>query len=319
MVCACSAMTRLQTQVVQTQKIDNFLGMTDRESFWPQPTVTDEGVKSNADWASVAATAVALVNTVTAVNIADKQYKIAKDYYDLARQKWDRFRRIYMPCERKEVTEACNTPEYVPQYKDKSNTYLTSVRYQYGGVKDFLMDMYDRYCICSSDSIFRDVAVLQGMAENDSINFAYREEEARKEAKDDKRWNRRSQALNRGRDIQSQATSYAKAAAGAYGDLGKTIGGVAEGAISALGYFSTRRGTVYPQRTPLRYPGGATVGDGFVGAENGVNGWISPTPSPIESVMSSTLYGYQNINTIYNSNSAISSVVGSQQGQTAGG
>lgn len=319
MVCACSTMAKLQTQVVQTQKIDNFLGMTSKETFWPQPTVTDSGVQSNANWASIAATAVALVNTVTAVNIANKQYKIAKDYYNLARQKWDRFRSVYMPCERKEMAEACQTPEYTPQYYDKGNAYLNAARYEFGGARTVIDDLYDRYCVCPDPTLAQDLAMMQSAAEGDGKNFAYREEEARKEAKDDKRWNRRAQALNRGRDLQSQAISYAKAAAGAYGDLGKTIGGAAEGAVTALGYFSTRRDTVYPQRTPLQYPGGAAVGDGFMGAQNGVNGWISPTPSPIESVMSTNIQGYQNINTTYNSNSAIGSAVGSQQGQTSGG
>lgn len=312
-------MAKLNTQMVHTQKIDNFLGMSSKETFWPQPTVTDAGVQSNAHWASLAATAVAVANTAAAINIANKQYHIAKAYYDLARQKWDRFRHIYMPCERKEVAEACHTPVYTPRYHDQGRAYLNAAKHAFAQARTTIDDLYHRYCVHPDPSLARAFALMRSAAEGDGENFAFRAEEARKDVMDDRRWNRRAQALNRGRDLQSQSITYARAAAAAYGDLGHTIGSAAEGAITALGYFSTRRDIVYPRRTPLQHPGGAAVGAGFIGPQNGVNGWVSPTPDPIESVMATNVQGYQNIHTTYNSNSAIGSAIGSQQGQTSGG
>ncbi|MEB7231905.1 hypothetical protein NEN25_27355, partial [Escherichia coli] len=69
-----------------------------------------------------------------------------------------------------------------------------------------------------------------------SANFARRYEEELKDARDDVRWSRRAEALNRGRNIPADAVRYAEAAADAYNNQGKMLGEAAQGASYALGY-----------------------------------------------------------------------------------
>lgn len=318
MTCACMA-GNWTTGIVETAKVDSFLGMTQKygpNGLYTVPTVTDDGVTTNATWATLAATSVATINTLAAIQIADKQHDIADAYYQLAQKKWDRFKNIYMPCERREMAEACNTPEYDPRYDDLASDYMNEVDKDFAMARQRIDDLYTRYCICPDPSLAQDMALIQSQISGDSGNFAYRYEEARKIAKDDIRWTRRQQALNRGRDLQSTAAQYAKAAAGAYGDMGNTVGTVAQGAMSAIGYFANRNDTNYPQRAEIQrpQPGGSMVGDGFQGGgpENGTSGWISNTPQSA-GLLDPNIAGYNNLNTTYTSPNAVTSSIGAQQ------
>lgn len=323
MACACMAGNwttgNVKVQNVETEKINSFLGMTTKygdNGFYTRPTVTDSGVEKNAEYATLAATAVATINTLAAIEIANKQYDIANDYYKLAQQKWDRFKSTYMPCERKEMAEACNTPEYEKRYDEQASDYMNEVDKNFAMARRRIDDLYARYCICPDPSLAQDMALIQSQIAGDSGNFAYRYEEGRKIAKDDVRWTRRQQALNRGRDLQSNAAQYAKAAADAYGNLGNAVGSAAQGAISAIGYFSNRNDTIYPQRTPIRrpQPSGSMVGAGFQGVtpENGTYGWISSTPFS-SGALDPNISGYNNLSTTYTTPNAVTSSVGAQQ------
>lgn len=325
MACACSVgewtTGTVNTNTVETENIKTFLGMSRKhgeDGFYPVPQVTDMGIERNANWASLAASGIAAVNTIAAIDIARKQYNIARDYYKLAKRKWDRFLDKYGPCERKEMAEACNTPEYDPKYDERGAEYGNEVSAAFSDVGNRMDAVFRQYCICPDESLVSDMDLTRSIVEADSVNFAYRREENRKIAQDDRRWTRRQQALNRGRDLQSNAAKYAEMAANAYGDVGANIGKAAGGAMTALGYFQNRRDTAYPQRTDLNRPGGAMVGDGFVGLtpENGTYGWISPAPSPVDGSMS--VYNYSNTNTVYSTPDAIGSMVGAQQPSSSG-
>lgn len=327
MVCACATGTwttgLVVTNTVNTENVLSFLGMKskyaddDTTGFYPNPKVTDTGVEGNAQWSSLAATAVATLNTVAAIRIADKQYDIARAYYALARRKWDRFRDKYMPCERAEMSEACNTPEYVPQYGPSSTTWMAEVDRCFGQARTRVDQLNALYCICPDLSLAQDMSLQASIAAGDTGNFAYRYEEHRKDAKDDVRWTRRQQALNRGRDLQSTAARYAEAAANAYGDAGNNIGRAAEGAISAIGYFSNRNNTTYPQRQQIQRPSNQFLGGAFIGAqpETGEYGFANQDPLRINTQVE----GYSNPFTPYTSNNSVTSVVGAQQPSSSGG
>ena len=323
MACACMAGNwttgNVKVQNVETEKIVNFLGMTEKfgdDGFYSVPTVTDSGVERNARYATLAATTVATINTLAAIEIATKQFNIASDYYTLARQKWDRFRNAYMPCERREMAEACSTPEYEKRYDEQASDYMNEVDKNFAMASRRIDDLYARYCVCPDPSLAQDIALIQSQIAGDSGNFAYRYEEGRKIAKDDVRWTRRQQALNRGRDLQSTATQYAKAAADTYGNMGDAVGTAAQGAMSAIGYFSSRNDTIYPQRAQLQrpQPGGATVGDGFYSAGQGNegDGWVSRAALS-SGVLEPNISGYNNLSTTYTAPNAITSSVGAQQ------
>lgn len=327
MACACAAGNwstgKVTTNTVNTENVKTFLGMKskysddDRSGFYPNPKVTDTGVKGNATWSSLAATAVATINTIAAIKIANKQYDIARSYYKMARQKWDRFKDKYMPCERTEMNEACNTPEYTKDYDGKSATWKQEVTRNFGNARAGIDRLNALYCICPDPSLAQDMALMESLAAVDTANFAYRYEEHRKDAKDDIRWTRRQQALNRGRDLQSTAARYAEAAANAYGDVGAKIGQAASGAMEAIGYFNNRNGTVYPQRSPLQRPSASMMGGVFIGAqpENGQYGFIFNDPMQINTQIDN----YGNPFTPYTTNDSITSVAGAQQPSSSGG
>lgn len=283
--------TEVKTETIE--KIENFLGMTKKngkeDGFWPEPQVTDVGVKSNAKWARLAAVAVATFNTLAMIRIAEKQLDIANEYYKLSRRNWDRFREIFEPCERKEIAEACSTPLYQPKYDQQAAEYMSEVDRTFGVAEDRIADLYKRYGICHDPSLSRDIALARSQVAGDSGNFAYRYEEFRKIARDDVRWNRRSQALNRGRDLPSDAVKYAKAAADAFNEQGNMLGSAAQGAMTALGYFSARNETTYPQ-APRRAQSPYLVGQ----APNGVYGWIGNNPMPVGADVSGAQYTAQN-------------------------
>lgn len=327
MACACSmgnwSTGKVTTNTVNTENVKTFLGMKskyaddDSSGFYPNPKVTDIGVEGNAQWSSLAATAVATINTLAAIKIANKQYDIARSYYKMAQQKWDRFKNKYMPCERREMNEACNTPEYTARYDASAQTWMNEVERNFAQARSRIDVLNALYCVCPDPSLAQDMSLMTSLAAGDTGNFAYRYEEHRKDAKDDVRWTRRQQALNRGRELQSTAARYAEAAANAYGDVGSKIGQAAEGAMSAIGYFTNRNDTIYPQRQPLQRPANQYLGGAFIGAqpENGEYGFINSDPMRINTQVD----GYSNPFTPYTSNNSITSVVGSQQPSSSGG
>lgn len=327
MACACSAGNwqtgKVTTNTVNTENVKTFLGMKskyaddDSSGFYPNPKVTDTGVEGNANWSALAATAVATLQTIAAIKIANKQYDIARAYYKMAQQKWDRFKNKYMPCERTEMNEACNTPEYTALYDQTASSWVNEVDRNFGQARSRIDRLNALYCICPDPSLAQDMELMESMASGDTANFAYRYEEHRKDAKDDVRWTRRQQALNRGRDLQSTAARYAEAAANAYGDVGGKINQAAEGAMSAIGYFMNRNDTVYPQRQPLQRPANAFLGGAFVGAQpqNGEYGFIYNDPMQINTQIDN----YGNGFTPYTSNNTITSTVGAQQPSSSGG
>lgn len=279
MPCVAVATQTVTTQTVNTQNVARVgvvenINNVDNVAFkdWKPPTWDNAGELKEKFWQKAAAVAVATANTVAMIAIARKQYKIAKDYANLAKDKWDRFRTVYMPCEMKELAEACQTAEYEKKYDEQANRYGSVVRQVFPVMDERLQALARRYYLCLDMSFIRDLAFMQTTAVGDATNFAYRYEEARKEAQDDLRWNRRANALNRGRDIEANAVKYADMASRIYDDVGGTIKQGLEGALSGLGYLSARAPTQYPTSNGA-FSSAATV-NGMTG-----NGSLRPTVS----------------------------------------
>lgn len=228
--------------------VQSFLGsmsMTQGD-FWPRPEVTDSSVNATAALAELAAVAVATINTAMQLKIADMQWDIANKYYHLAFRKWKWFKDTYMPCETAEMLEICNMPEYEKRYDSLANEYISSARTAVDPIDDEILRIAQARCLCFDPKLTKDFALLGNMIETDSGNFAYRYEEARKIRKDDLRWNRRSQSLNRGRDIQSNAVKYGAMAVEGLDNSAATFNNFANGASRFLGYFGARQDTNFP-------------------------------------------------------------------------
>lgn len=220
--------------------MSTIIGNTGAATVTNTTGVTDSGVVTSEGLAKAAQIAIAVLNTVAALEISQRQIKLARDYFNLAKEMRDFWNSTYRDCEVTHAGEACGAPLYTPQYDLTAGRYVASVRQQFRKGYDNLVRVAGRYCTGLTATTLKDIALAESMAVGDAVNMAYRYEEARKEAKDDVRWSRRDSVLALGRGIAKQAQSYAVLASDAYGNLGKQANAATEGAFQALGYMNNR-------------------------------------------------------------------------------
>lgn len=213
-----------------------------------QAGITDSGLDYAANIAKAAAVAVAVVNTTAAIKIASDQEKIAKDYLNISKSQQNYYYEVYVPCEDKELEEACSAELYEKHESVQIGRMKNSVRNQFSGVIDKEIKCSSRYCTGRLASIIKDRLASEAAALATAANLAKRYEEDYADAQDDLRWARRSQALARGRDMMAQAVSFSGFAYGLFGKLGDQAQKGAAGAMGYLGYASARNPTEYPQR-----------------------------------------------------------------------
>lgn len=216
--------------------------------------ITDSGLTWAARAAQAAAVLVAGYNTAAAVKMAEKQESLAKGYLNIAKEQRNYFNELYAPCEDAEISEACNPEPYEMHSDSTAGRMMATVRHQFAGRPEKDVACIGRYCTGKVAAVIKDLSVAEGQALAAVFGLGVRYEEARKEAKDDLQWNRRAQALNRGRDLLAEAVDYSGFAYGLFGRLGAQAAQGAAGAVGYLGYASTRRDTVYPERVPLTRP-----------------------------------------------------------------
>ncbi|RQH06621.1 hypothetical protein [Paraburkholderia dinghuensis] len=213
-----------------------------------QDARTDNGWVSSTTIAQLAATAVAVINTLAALEMSAREYQIANGYYNLALQLRNYWNNTFVPCETAAVAYACSQPLYQPLYNETAGRYIASVKQQFADALNNVVNCANRFCTGLTQSMIKDITIAEAQAIGDAQNYAYRYEEAREEAMDDRRWARIMNALGLGRNLLGDAASYAKTAAGLYGLLGQQAGAGAAGALYALGYERNRNQTVYPTR-----------------------------------------------------------------------
>lgn len=213
---------------------------------WVAPEWGDEGQTAENTWYKAALIAVATINTIAQIAIAQKRYQIAKDYANIAKDKWNRFKNSYAPFEQEMLSEAGNEPIYIPDYDQARRNYTYWNENAFGEADRRMALMARTFSLCVDSSLTRDMAIAQALATDDAVNFGYRWEEAYARLRNDMRWNRRSNLLNLGRDLEAMAANYAGAANTILSGLGAMANEGANGAISLLGYLNERRDTAYP-------------------------------------------------------------------------
>ena len=81
-----------------------------RFCHWAAP---EWGAKGESAWNklfTVAQLAVAVANALAQQEIADKKQDLAESYYQMAEDKWNRFKNKYMPLEKKLLNEVSTEP-----------------------------------------------------------------------------------------------------------------------------------------------------------------------------------------------------------------
>lgn len=207
--------------------------------------VTDSGLTSAAFVANVAATAVAVINTAAALDIARDQEKLAKDYLRISQEQNQYYYDVYVPCEDAEIREACSRPLYTPHEDTTIGRSVVSARNISAG--SLKVPCLDRYNTGRNAAIIKDQVLAEAGSVALAANLGRRIEEDYGEAMDDLRWARRSAALSRGRGMMAQTVSFSGFAMGLFGKLGEQA---AQGAAGAIGYLAYSANRGQPGRAP---------------------------------------------------------------------
>lgn len=208
---------------------------------WAAPQYGDTGVSAENTWKQAALVAVATLNTIAQFLIAQKRFNIAKEYADIAEDRWKRFKNDYMPFENQMVYESRITPEYVPQYLKVVAQYADYATSAFNKGQSHLAKIKKKYGLCFGTSLSDDLNTAQAIIRNDGVSFAFRDEENYALDMSDLRWGRRSAMGNVGRDNLAISANYAQAANTALAELGNLASEGASGAAYALGYIGERR------------------------------------------------------------------------------
>lgn len=213
---------------------------------WAAPEWGDSGDSFEKDLYNLALVAVATLNTLAQIEIADKQYSLAKDYLNLSKDRRNRFRDAYGPFEQQMLQETFAVPIFVANYSQAQTDGASNAREAFTEANERLTEFAKQYNLCFSESLINDLQNCGGIASDDGVNFNYRDEENYAILKNDQRWNRRLNLLNLGRDLHAQSASYAQAANQTLAGLSNLANEGTQGAIGLLGYLYERRETQYP-------------------------------------------------------------------------
>lgn len=221
---------------------------------WAAPTYTTSG--SQTDRALWIAAQVVLSTALIGLNtyLQNKQYDIAKQYTDLSKQRWERFRDHYAALEKKMLNEVSGTSEPKPDYEDAKSRGNTAVNIAFGHMATDMTRYAKAYALCIDDSLNSDR--WKTLARDDTVNFNYRDAENFATYQSDKRWNRRSDILNIGNGNASTAFSYASQAAPAFGSVAASLNQAGQGLSQFFGYMANRNETSYPAQFSAAAPYG---------------------------------------------------------------
>ena len=195
---------------------------------------------------SVLMAAASAYNTGQAINFANKQYDMAKQYLKIS-QWWNNYKRTYFdPVEDQELSEALALTEETPYYDIARGRAQTAGRIRFKNAVNKAVQCTSEYCTGLRGALLRDTLAQEATTVASLANFGYRQERSYIESRGDVRWKRMVATASRGRGMQAQAVSQSQLAYGIYGSLGEAAGKGASGAAALGGYFWNREDTIYP-------------------------------------------------------------------------
>lgn len=243
---------------------------------WAAPEVSDVGENGWSMAFKAASLVIAIANGVAQSEIADKQQDLAEGYYDMVKFKWDRFSKQYMPLELKLLNEVSTTPIRELDCIGAENRALTAVNSSWDGITGFVSRRAKALRLCVDDTSLAMLDSRRALMSVDAENFNLTDEQWYTDLKNDQRWNRRSNILNLGRNLSSEALKYGDAARAMFGQVGGQIEKAAGGVMQALGYYGARNDTYY-STTFLGSGGGNLVSIGSsVGSNPAASGSVNP-------------------------------------------
>lgn len=207
---------------------------------WTSPTYGSQGEMGWTIAFKAAELAIAIANSAAQQQIADAQMDLADRWFSHQKYKWTRFQNAYLPLEKKLVQETAYVP--MPTLDcDNAEARAHNQTKRTGQVLDnWMARKFKGLRICGHASSVRRCEVNACAVHVDCYNFNLADERWYKDFQEDKRWNNRSNVLNLGRNMDSQAQSYGDLAGKIFGAVGQQLDRFGSAAMTALGYFGTR-------------------------------------------------------------------------------
>ena len=215
-------------------------------STLPRSGPSDSGQTIVAKLLSAAAIAAAAYNTAKAVKIATDQWKMAKNYWQLAHNWLDHYKNNYAPVEDQEVNEALNIPVIEPEYETARGRSRVIAHLEFKGVVEKTIRCTSEYCTGLREDMLEDLVSAQAAAVALADGLGYRNERAYVESRNDIRFDKMLNTAKRGRDMIADNVSLAQATAKAYGNAFEQSWEGLRGSAYYLGYQSARNPTFYP-------------------------------------------------------------------------
>lgn len=215
-----------------------------RMCAWAAPEYNEIG--EGYDRKAMLVAQAAIYTSIIALNtyVQNQNYKIARAYADLAVDKVERFQNNYVPLELKMLYEVSAMNDILPDYSGSRTRARNANAFAYNSANSEMRRRAKQLALCMDDSL--DLSTDKALLRDDTINFNYRDAETFATYKADKRWNRRSDILNIGRNNHATAFSYAQHANQAFSGFAGAIAQVGNGISGLLGYMNNRNETVYP-------------------------------------------------------------------------
>lgn len=210
------------------------------------PEYGGKGELGWTDFFQAAALIIAIANGVAQSAISDKQQDLADKYYDMARFKWDRFSQKYMPLEKELLAETSSAPIREIDCQGAESRADAAVNLAYDGTDAYVARMAKSYRICLDPTLVAYTDNRRNLMRVDTHNYNLSDERWFTDVKNDQRWNRRSNVLNLGRNLASEALKYGDVSRSLLKQVGGQLDRAAGGVIQALGYYGARHDTYYP-------------------------------------------------------------------------
>lgn len=239
-----------------------------RNCSWAAPEWGPEGENFKSLAWRAAALAIAVANSIAQGQIADMQQDLAESYYDMAEFKWNRFRDKYVPLELKLLNEVRSEPILSLNCADDKSRAAEAVNISYDRMTDYMTTKAKQYHMCIDSTLLMQMERKRTVALADTANYNMTDDQWYVDYRNDKRWNRRSNILDLGRNLSSEAMKYGDVALATMKTVGGQISQAAQGLMTAVGYYGARNDTYYPT-TFLGHSNSALVGIGTV--QSGLN------------------------------------------------
>lgn len=217
-----------------------------RFCHWTPPEYGSTGESLWTNLWQAAQLAISIALATIQGQISDKNQDLAEGYYQMAKNKWDRFRNKYMPLEKDLLYEVSSVPEPQMDCDDDRERAENAVNLSYDLMDKYLAQRARLYRICLDNTSTRQMNLGRSLTLVDTENYNLQDDRWFTDYKSDQRWSRRSDVLNLGRNMGSIAQEYGKVARALGQDVGAITDKVAGSLSMAIGYYGSRFDTAYP-------------------------------------------------------------------------